>query len=101
MSEATGIANEGNRVGVKLMGGEEAEAVATVIAAAYPEAEIDHYPSYISIEVPNRLVLDLAQISEQLGRPYDAPALLVILSSYNGRISLEDERITLTTEMGS
>lgn len=95
------IIHETNRVGVKLMGGEEAEAVATVIAAAYPDAEIDYYPSYISIEVPNRLVLDLPQISEQLGRPYDGPAFLVILSSYNGRISVEDERITLTTEMGN
>lgn len=101
MSNDTRIIHESNKVGVKLMGGEEAEAVAAVLAATYPDAEIEHYPSYISIEVPNRLVLDLPQISEQLGRPYDAPALLVVLSSYNGRISVEDERITLTTEMGS
>lgn len=99
MSDVIASLQQSNRVGVKLMGGEEAEAVATVIAAAYPNAEIEYFPSYISIEVPNRVVFDLPQISEQLGRAYDAPAFLVILSSYNGRINLEDEQVTITTEM--
>jgi hypothetical protein len=99
MNHETDLIHESNKVGIKVIGGEEAEAVAEVVAAAYPEAEIEHYPAYISIEVPNRLVLDLPQISEQLGRPYDVPAFLVILSSYNGRISVEDERITIATEL--
>lgn len=99
MNHETDLIHESNKVGIKVIGGEEAEAVAEVVAAAYPGAEIEHYPAYISIEVPNRLVLDLPQISEQLGRPYDVPAFLVILSSYNGRISVEDERITIATEL--
>nr|AMK59198.1 ethene monooxygenase coupling/effector protein [uncultured bacterium UPO45] len=99
MNDSQSIIQESNTVGVKLMAGEEAEAVAAVIGRTCPDAEIEHYPSYISIERPQRLDIDLPPIAEELGRPYDAPTFLVILSSYNGRISVEDERITLTTEV--
>jgi hypothetical protein len=99
MSETQELIRESHKVGVKLMGGGEAEVVAAVVADAHPEAEIEHYPSYISIKVPDRLVIDLPRISEQLGRPYDAPMFLVILSSYHGRIDVEDEQVTLTTDI--
>jgi hypothetical protein len=99
MSSEHSLIHESNKVGVKLMAGEEAEAVAMVAARTYPEAEIEHYPSYISIERPNRIEFNIPLISEELGRPYDAPTFLVILSSYNGRISVEDERITISTEL--
>lgn len=87
-----------NHVGVKLTAGEEAEAVVDVVTATHPEAQIEHYPAYISVVVPHRLVLDTPQISEQLGRPYDVPTFLVILSSYHGYINVEDERVTITAE---
>lgn len=99
MSSTQVLIQESNKVGVKLMAGEEAEAVAAVIARTDPEAEIEHYPSYISIERPHQLAFDIPLISEELGRPYDAPTFLVILSSYNGRINVEDERITISTEL--
>ncbi len=99
MSSPQVLIQESKKVGVKLMAGEEAEAVATVIARIYPEAEIERYPAYISIQRPYQLTFDIPLISEELGRPYDAPTFLVILSSYNGRISIEDERITITTEL--
>jgi hypothetical protein len=99
MNDNQSIIRESNKVGVKLMAGEEAEAVAAVTATAYPDAEIAHYPSYISIEASNRLQFDLSTISEELGRPYDAPTFLVILSSYNGRINVTDDSITLTSEL--
>lgn len=99
MSQDSGFIKENNKVGVKLIGGEEAGAIAAVTARAYPEAEVREYPAYISIEAPNRLTFNMQEISEELGRPYDAPTFLVVLSSYNGRISVEDEQITLTTEI--
>ena len=90
---------ERNNVGVKLIAGEEADAAAAVIAESYPDAVIEHYPAYLSIEVPNRVSFDIQQIAEQLGRPYDAPTFLVIMSSFNGRISVEDDRITISSEI--
>lgn len=99
MSSESVTIQDSNMVGFKLMNGEEAEAVAAVVAEAYPAAEIEHTLAYISIEAPQRLVLDLNQVSEELGRPYDAPTFLVIMSSYTGRINVEDEQISLTTEL--
>lgn len=99
MSNMSTLIHASDTVGVKLMAGEEAEAVAAVIARTDPQATITRYPSYISIERPQRLELSLPLIAEELGRPYDAPTFLVILSSYNGRINVEDERITITTEL--
>lgn len=99
MSSAQAIIQECDTVGVKLTAGEEAEAVAAVAARAHPDAEIERYPSYISIERPQRLEFAIPLIGEELGRPYDVPTFLVILSSYNGRISVEDERITISTEL--
>lgn len=92
-----GIIHEHNLVGVKLTRGEEAEAVVEVVTATHPEARVEQYPAYVSITAPHRLVFDLPQISEQLGRPYDVPTFLVILSSYNGRITVEDERVTIVS----
>ena len=92
------LIQEHNHVGVKLTAGEEAEAVAAVVAAAYPEARIEHYPAYISIVVPHQLVFDMPRISEELGRAYEVPTFLVILSSYHGQIAVDDDRVTLTSE---
>ena len=91
---------ERNNVGVKLIAGEEADAAAAVIAESYPDAAIERYPAYLSIEVPNRVTFEIQRIAEQLGRPYDAPTFLVIMSSFNGRISVEDDRITISSELG-
>lgn len=99
MSSQSVTIQDSNIVGLKLMNGEEAEAVAAVVAETSPEAEIERTVAYISIEAPNRLVLDLTQVSEELGRPYDAPTFLVIMSSYTGRITVEDEQVSLTTEL--
>jgi len=90
---------ERNNVGVKLIAGEEADAAAEVIAESYPDAVIERYPAYLSIEVPNHVSFDMQRIAEQLGRPYDAPTFLVIMSSFNGRINVEDDRITISSEI--
>ncbi len=93
------LIREHHHVGINITAGEEAEAVVAVIAEIYPEAQIEHYPAYISIVVPRRLVVDVPRISEELGRPYEVATFLVILSSYHGRITVEDDRVTLTSEV--
>ncbi|MGH8008846.1 MAG: MmoB/DmpM family protein [Candidatus Binatia bacterium] len=81
------------------MNGDEAEAVAAVVAETQPDATIEVLSTYISIRAQNRLEVDLPQVSERLGRPYDAPTFLVGLASYTGNINVEDERITVSTEL--
>ena len=96
---SAGILQENNIVGVKLMSGDEAEAIAAVVAETQPDATIEVLPTYISIRAPNRLEVDLLQVGERLGRPYDAPTFLVALASYTGNINVEDERVTVSTEL--
>ncbi|MGE3418430.1 MAG: MmoB/DmpM family protein [Bradyrhizobium sp.] len=34
-------------------------------------------------------------IAEELGRPYDVPTLLVVLSSYTGQVDVGDDRVSI------
>ncbi len=78
------------------MAGQEAEAVARVLAASHPSATIEHFPAYISVEAPNKLSVEISQIGEVLGTEYDVTHFLVILSSYVGTINVNDDIIVLT-----
>lgn len=97
MSE--GMLKENNIVGIKLMNGDEAEAIAAVVAATQPDATIEVLSTYTSIRAQNYLEVNLPQVSEWLGRPFDPPTFLVTLASYTGNINVEDERITVSTEL--
>jgi len=84
---------ETHRVSAKLMAGEEADAV---VAAAYvdnADIEVEDHGSYITINGPGRLEFSIETITEELGRPYDVPTLLVVLASYTGQVEVHDDRI--------
>ena len=84
---------ETHRVSAKLMAGEEADAI---VAAAYVDngdIEVEDHGSYITINGPERLEFSIETITEELGRPYDVPTLLVVLASYTGQVEVQDDRI--------
>ena len=84
---------ETHRVSAKLMSGEEADAI---VAAAYvdnADIEVEDHGSYITINGPERLEFSIETITEELGRPYDVPTLLVVLASYTGQVDVQDDRI--------
>ncbi len=75
------------------MAGEEADAI---VAAAYVDngdIEVEDHGSYITINGPERLEFSIETITEELGRPYDVPTLLVVLASYTGQVEVQDDRI--------
>jgi hypothetical protein len=84
------------KVALRLMAGQEANAVATVLAAAHPSATVEYYPAYISVEGPGQLSVQISQIGEALGSDYDVTRFLVILSSYVGTINVYDDSVVLT-----
>ena len=84
---------ETHRVSAKLMAGEEADAI---VAAAYVDngdIEVEDHGSYITINGPERLEFSIETITEELGRPYDVPTLLVVLASYTGQVEVQDDRV--------
>tara|TARA_R110000868_G_scaffold226080_4_gene478536 strand:- start:1939 stop:2232 length:294 start_codon:yes stop_codon:yes gene_type:complete len=87
--------HETHRVSAKLMAGEEAQCVADVVAECHPDAQIHDFGSYLAIEREGELRLDLAAISEALGRPYGLSMLLTILVSFNGAVDVNDEGIVI------
>jgi hypothetical protein len=86
------------KVSLKLMAGHEAEVVASVLAASYPNAVIEHFPAYISVESQETLRLQIPQVAEVLGDDYDVTRFLVILSSYVGTINVDDNSVVLTAQ---
>jgi hypothetical protein len=92
----THIIPDTNRVSVKLMAGEEAEAVAEAVMETQSHARVEDHRAYLAIEAPDELEIDVDRVSECLGRPYDVPTLLVILSSYVGRIDVQDRKIRIS-----
>ncbi|MGH7962224.1 MAG: MmoB/DmpM family protein [Candidatus Binatia bacterium] len=84
------------KVSLKLMAGHEADAVASVLATAYPHAVIEHFPAYISVEARETLRLQIPQVAALLGDDYDVTRFLVILSSYVGTINVDDDDVVLT-----
>jgi MmoB/DmpM family len=91
----TTVLHATNIVSAKLMAGEEAEAIVAAVLAHNPQASFEDHGSYLSVSSPKILVFDIEQISEELGRPYNVPTLLVVLSSYTGQVDVQDNRLTI------
>jgi len=87
--------HENHRVNVKLMAGEEASAVAAAACVDNPDATVEDHGSYITISGEQRLDFNIPTIAEELGRPYDVPTLLVVLSSYTGQVDISDDRVSI------
>ncbi len=94
-----GLVRENDTVSLKLSAGEEASAVAEAVTETQPEARITDHRAYVSIDAPGALEIDVAKVSEVLGRPYDVPTFLVILSSYVGSIDIQDDRVRVTSDL--
>ncbi len=91
----TTVVGKSYPVSAKLMAGEEAEAIVAAVLANNPAATVADHGSYLALSSPDALVLDTVAISEELGRPYDVPTLLVVLASYTGQVEVQDTRLTI------
>ena len=89
------IIPETHRVTAKFMAGEEASAIAEAACVDNPGARVEDHGSYLSISNEQRLDFNIPTIVEELGRPYDMPALLVVLASYSGEVELGNDRLSI------
>ena len=89
-----------DEVSVFLMGGEEADAVMEQLREKdVPGLKIRSADVYWEIEAPNRIDIDLVDLSERLGREVSISEFLVILATYFGRIDIEENRFSVVTEL--
>ncbi len=83
------------RVSVKLMAGEEASAIAEAACIDNPDAVLENHGAYLTVSNERRLDLNIATISEALGRPYDVSTLLVVFVSYTGQVEVSEKCVSI------
>ncbi len=86
-------------VGMVLMGSEEAEVVAELLREQRPDLTIRYDDCYYSIEGRGKIEVDLAEVSERLGRDLDVSSFLVIMSSYYGRVKIEEGKFGIYADL--
>lgn len=86
-------------VGMVLMGSEEAEVVIEMLREQRPDLTIRDDGCFYSINGTGNIEIDLKEMSERLGREVTSTAFLIILSSYYGRINIEDGRLGVYAEL--
>lgn len=87
--------HETHAVSVKLMAGEEADAIANAACTDNEGIVVDDHGSYLTVRGNGTIVLSVESIEQELGRAYDVPTLLVVLASYTGQVDVEDDRIVI------
>lgn len=77
-------------VGISLMGSEETTAALELVRAEMPDARISDRGCFYKVEREVLLELDMGKLGEILGRPITVHQFLVNMSSYYGRIVIND-----------
>lgn len=93
--DATGTNDRAyNVVGIVMSKSVEGDAVAEVMGKK-PGVTVLNEPAIWTIQAPDRLVIDCAEISDELGEEIDAYGLQVEMSTHFGRMVVTDEAMML------
>jgi hypothetical protein len=91
---------DSNWVGFKLIDGADMGDIIDLVLDDNPSAVADlKEGGYWELDAEDELLVDLHKISELLERPFDEKDFLVYVSSYYGRVSVEDGAIRLLADM--
>jgi propane monooxygenase coupling protein len=88
-----------NSVGISLMVSQDTEAIVEATRASYPDAKIDFRDCYYKIERDGELKWSMEEIGDRLGRIYDTDLFLVNMSTYYGRISVQEGEIVISSQI--
>jgi propane monooxygenase coupling protein len=86
-------------VGISLMGSEETTAALELVRAEMPDARIADRGCFYKIEREAVLELDMTKLGEILGRPITVHQFLVNMSSYYGRIVINDGLLQIHSDI--
>jgi alkene monooxygenase coupling protein len=86
-------------VGISLMGSEETTAALELVRAEMPDARISDRGCFYKIEREMLFELDMAKLGEILGRPITVHQFLVNMSSYYGRIVINDGLLQIHSDI--
>jgi alkene monooxygenase coupling protein len=99
-SKADGdLVKERDTVGISLIVSEEANTAVDMVRAEMPDARVDDHDCYYKIERDGILEFDMANLSERLGREVTVHDFLVNMTSYYGRIVVQDGLVQIYAEI--
>jgi alkene monooxygenase coupling protein len=98
-SQAGDRARERDTVGISLIGSEEAKTAVDMVHDEMPDAKVDDHDCYYKIEREGLLEFDMADLSERLGRELTVHDFLVNMTSYYGRIVVQDGLVQIHSEI--
>lgn len=90
---------KGRSVIVVLMKGDEADATISVIRHDQPAAKIEEHGTFWQIGAQDELIIDLARVGDELGREIDLGQWLTIMTTYVGRVDIEEGVFRITSQM--
>ncbi|HMC04649.1 MAG TPA: MmoB/DmpM family protein [Actinomycetota bacterium] len=91
---------DSNRVGFKLMDGGHMGDIIDIALEDNDSAEAELMPGgYWELDAEGELVIDLQKISAWLEQPFDEKDFLQYVSSFYGRVSVEDGKVRLASEL--
>lgn len=71
-------------VGIEMMAGEECDAIVAAVVQDIPTASVVQIPGMVLLDVPDRMVIHAATVSDYLGRDWDSRDLNQVVSAYRG-----------------
>lgn len=86
-------------VGISLIGSEETRAAIEYAQEVMPDAKITDNDCYFKIDRDGMLRFDMADLSERIGREYTVHDFLVNMTSYYGRIVVNDGVVEIHSEI--
>ena len=91
--------NVTNKCGVTMNRSVEGELVAEIMRGK-PGVSIVEYPAMIRIDGTDKLVFDMTEISEALGKEYDPYTFQIEMSTHYGRMVFLDDAVVLYADFG-
>jgi propane monooxygenase coupling protein len=88
-----------DKCGVTMNRSVEGELVAEIMRNK-PGVSIVEYPAMIRIDGTDKLVFDMTEISEALGKEYDPYTFQIEMSTHYGRMVMLDDAVVLYADFG-
>jgi propane monooxygenase coupling protein len=79
-----------HRCGVTMNDSADARVIAEVMEEK-PGIEVLHYPAMIRLDTEGKMIFDMVEISEAIGREFTAYDFEVVMSTHYGRMVMIDE----------
>ena len=99
MSAVEARKDRGRAVLVVLMKGDEADATISVVRDDIPAATIEDHGTFWQIAAQGELVIDLKRVGEELGRDIELGQWLTIMTTYVGRVAVEEGTFRITSDL--